>query len=58
MNYPRLASSNVARIILVVGISLNGRTQEFMAFFSKTIAERTEKGVRQSVEEDGSLVNE
>lgn len=29
--------------------------QEFMAFFSKTIAERTERGVRQTVEEDSNL---
>lgn len=29
------------------------RVKEFLAFFSKTIAERTEKGVRQSVEENG-----
>lgn len=28
------------------------RMQEFMAFFSRTIAERTERGVRQTVEED------
>lgn len=30
------------------------RVKEFLAFFSKTIAERTEKGVRQSVEENGT----
>ncbi len=34
-----------------------GMGQEFLAFFSKTIAERTERGIRQSVEEDANIAH-
>ena len=33
------------------------RGQEFLAFFSKTIAERTERGMRQTVEEESTFIS-
>ena len=39
-----------------ITVNVSFSLKEFLAFFSKTIAERTEKGVRQSVEENGTLL--